>query len=438
MVVVMAGLWLSATANAQAPTPTPENAAKYIDATAGMTADRAVGMALEHNPEIHAAVKEVEAARALVRQAGLRANPKLTVSGAKMIGGADYTTMAEVMLPLELGGRRSARITVAERELEVREQDHINHERMLAADVRVKFGEALAAIMRLAVAEKTLAAARQTYDLIAARVTEGKAAPLEQSVFMVEVNRLASLRETAEGRVETALFELRSLTGMRPEEPMRLKGDFTGMIAALPSLTGSIDSALKQRPDLEGARSVERLAAARVEQAKSTGRFDASVFSGYQRTDSSFPVNGFDENGILTPVRDIFHMFTFGIEMDLPLRNRNQGAVAAAAFEQEAAKSRIEFGELTIRREVAAGFARYNRAARSLALLQNGVRDQANANLQVVWQTYELGSRSLIDYIGEMRRFLEIDNEVVDAELETYLANVEIMRAMNAAELRKK
>ena len=154
--------------------------------------------------------------------------------------------------------------------------------------------------------------------------------------------------------------------------------------------------------------------------------------------DSSFPVSGFDDHGVLRPVQDVFHFFTFGVEINLPVRNRNQGAVEAAIFDREAAKRRIEFGELTIRREVAAAFARYNRAARAQSIFQNGVRDQANANLQVIWQTYELGSRSLLDYIAEERRFLDIENALVDAELETYMASIEIMRATNAPELRKK
>ncbi len=126
------------------------------------------------------------------------------------------------------------------------------------------------------------------------------------------------------------------------------------------------------------------------------------------------------------------------VEIRLPVRNRNQGAVEAAGFEREASQRRIEFGELTIRREVAAAFARYNRSARSLSIFQNGVRDQANSNLQVIWQTYELGSRSLLDYIAEERRFLDVENGLIDAALEVYRANIEILRATNSPKLTKK
>ena len=103
-----------------------------------------------------------------------------------------------------------------------------------------------------------------------------------------------------------------------------------------------------------------------------------------------------------------------------------------------AARKRFEFGELTVRREVAVAFARYNRAVRALSIFQNGVRDQAKANLEVVWKTYELGKQTLLDYIAEERRFLEVENELIDAMLENYLANIEILRATNAPELLRK
>lgn len=409
---------------------------RYLDPVGGMTADMAVALALENNGELQAVRKEVDVSRSLIKQARLRPNPKLDLSGAKQIGGADNNQMAEVMLPLELGGRRAARIAVAQRELEIRELALENQERLLASEVRIKFGEALAAIKKLEVTGKTLASAKQGYEIVAARVVEGKTAPLEQNIFLVEVNRLQSIRETAEGKVETAMFELRNMIGMKPEEPLLLRGNFNNLIATQPSVSGSIDFALRERPDLRGARTMEQLAVAQIEKAKSEGRIDASIKGGYQRMNTGFMLSGIDDQGLLRPIQDVFHFFTFGVEIDLPVRNRNQGAVEAAKFEREAAQRRIEFGELSIRREVAVAVARYNRSARSLSIFQNGVRDQANSNLQVIWQIYELGSKSLLDYIAEQRRFLDVENELVDAELETYIAKIEIMRATNAPELK--
>ncbi len=436
LTIAFAAMLSSGHAIAQSAVPTPESQSRYLDQINGTTADAAVARTLENNGEILALRKEVDAARALVKQAGLRANPTLEAGAAEQFGGMDNMRMVQGTLPLELGGRRAARVKVSQRELEVREFGLANQERLLAAEVREKFGEALAAIKKLAIIEKNLAAAQQGYDLVSARVTEGKIAPLEQNIFLVEVNRLRSIRETSEGKAETALLELRNLIGMKPEDPLRLRGDFSDLISPLPSLVESTDRALRERPDLAGTRTVEQLADARIEQASSDGRLEASIKSGYQRTNTGFPLNAIDGFGALRPIQGIFHSFTFGVEFMLPVRNRNQGAIEAAVADREAARNRAAFGELTIRREVSVGFARYNRAARALSIFQNGVRDQANANLQVIWQTYELGSRTLLDYIAEQRRFFEIENELVDAELEVYNARIGIMRATNAPELK--
>ena len=431
--------WIFLSTGAYGQTMSVQNKSnRYLDQVSGLTVDRAVALALENNGEILASRKETDAARSRVNQARLRANPTLSASGARQINGRDNNAAAELSLPLELGGRRSARIAVAQKEMEAREFELANQERLLATEVRIKFGEAVAAIDKLDITESTLEVAKQGYYLVTARVTEGKIAPLEQNVFLVEVNRLKSIREMAEGKVEAAMFELRNMIGMKPEEPLRIRGNFDDSLVSVSPLSTATDNALRDRPDLQGARTVEQLATTQIELAQANGKIDASVKAGYQRMNSSFPVSGFDDRGILRPVQDVFHFFTFGFEINLPVRNRNQGAVEAATFEREAARRRIEFGELTIRREVAAALARYNRAFRSLSIFQNGVRDQANANLSVIWQTYELGSRSLLDYIAEQRRFLDIENELIDAKLEAYISKVEIMKAVNAAELKTK
>jgi cobalt-zinc-cadmium efflux system outer membrane protein len=438
--------WLSGTPSAVAQTtstPNPTTAqtqpppSRYLDQINGVTASEAVTYALSHNGELEAARKEIDAARAMVRQAHLRSNPKLDIDGTRQINGKDNTLGASAMLPLELGGRRAARIAVAEREVEVREREVANRERMLAAEVRAKFGEALAQALKLSFTDDLVEANQQSFNLIAARVTEGATPPLEQNMALVELNRLRSMRETAEGKLEVLMFEFRNLIGMKPEEPLRLRGDFDNLIDQLPPVADATERALHERPDLQAFRAAENLAAARIEQARAEGRLDASVSAGYERMNSSFMVFGVNEQGQLQPVQDVFHFLKFGISLDLPVRNKNQGAIEAAVVESKAAKQRREFAELTARREVAAAYAQYNRAVRAEEIFRVGVRDPARANLDVVRQTYELGSKTLIDYIGEQRRFIELENDFIDAQLAVYNARVDIARAVFSPELLK-
>ncbi|PYT03617.1 MAG: hypothetical protein DMF65_03890, partial [Acidobacteria bacterium] len=53
-------------------------------------------------------------------------------------------------------------------------------------------------------------------------------------------------------------------------------------------------------------------------------------------------------------------------------------------------------------------------------------------------KTYELGAKTLLDYIAEQRRYTELENDYINAILETYLARVEIVRASASPELTKK
>lgn len=410
---------------------------KYVDETSGMTAGEAVAYALAHNGELVAARKEIDAAKAMVKQASLRANPQLDVNGAHQVIGSDNSVMVSGRLPLELGGRRSSRVAVAGRELEVREHAVADRERILAAEVRTKFGQALAQVLKLKFAEELVLTSRRGYRLVVARVMEGRTAPLEQNMVLVEVNRLRSIRELEEGKAEVQLLEMKNILGMNPEEPLKLKGTFDDLIDQLPPLAEATERALATRPDVLALRTTESLASAQIEQAKASGRLDASLTAGYQRMNSSFPVNGINDAGQLRPVQDVFHFLTFGVTLDLPVRNKNQGGIEAAAANLEAAQSRREFMELTVRREVAAAYARYTSAARAMEIYRVGVRDQARQNLDVVRQTYELGAKTLLDYISEQRRFIEFENQFIDSMLETYSARVEIERATAATELMK-
>jgi cobalt-zinc-cadmium efflux system outer membrane protein len=244
----------------------------------------------------------------------------------------------------------------------MRRQDVANRERLLASEVRAKFGEAIAAILKLGFDQNLIDTSQRGYNLVAARVTEGGTAPLEQNMVLVELNRLRSTREIAEGRTQTAMLELRNIIGMTPDEPLRLRGDFNDLVSPLAPLSEATDRALADRPDLKLANATESFAEARIEQARAEGRVDASLTAGYQRMDSGFPLNGINDAGQLRPIQSVFNYLTVGVTLNLPVRNKNQGTIEVTIAEADAAKRRREFTELTIRSEVASAYAQYNSA----------------------------------------------------------------------------
>src|SRR5229473_5356391 len=91
-----------------------------------------------------------------------------------------------------------------------------------------------------------------------------------------------------------------------------------------------LQRALARRPDLEMGRADVAMARAKIRKEEAEGRWDASVNVGYQRQDFGFNLNGLTNSGATRPIQDVFHYFGAGVSIMLPVRNRNQGNIAAA------------------------------------------------------------------------------------------------------------
>ncbi len=401
---------------------------QYIDPVNGLTADALVRYAIAHNGELAAVRQVIAVARGRLRQAGLKTNPTIEASGTRAANTPDNKLMVGAELPLELGGRRSARIVVASAELQVREAEVADFERKLSADTRMKYADAIAAARNLKFTEDLLTLTRGSHRLVKARVESGKTAPLEQNLLLVELNRVDAMRIGFESRAEVALFELKKVIGMPAGEALQLRGEFDTTRQPV-TQSESVRNALATRPDLSAARAAEKLESAQIEQARTEGKIDASIFAGYERMSSGFDVFGFNNAGARVPVMGVFHNLTFGVRLSMPVRNKNEGNIEVALASAEAARSRREFAELVVRNEVAAAYTRLERAQSALGVYRDGVRGQAERNLEVIHQTYTLGQKTALDYISEQRRFIEVETGYTEVLKEYFNALVELERA---------
>ena len=425
----MTGLVLPVTlVQPAAPVQTPSAFSRFIDPANGLTADDLVRYALKQNGELQAARQMIAEARGRLHQAGLRPNPTVESSYQRGVTSSDNNLNLMAELPLELGGRREARVAVAERELEMRQAEVADFERKLAAEVRMKYAEVIAAARNLKFTEDLLVLIRDSHQIVQARVERGKSAPLEQNVVYVELNRVDAMRINFEGKTEVAMLELKKTAGMLPTEPLLLRGEFD-VNRQPPPQDDAIRNALAARPDLVAARAVENLALAQIEQARTEGKVDASLFASYMRQDMGFGVRGINDQGLLAPVQGVFHYVGGGVRLTLPFRNKNQGNIEAAQAQLEAARDRSHFAEIVIRNEVAAAYAGFERAQAALSVYREGVRNQAERNLDVIRQTYVLGQKTLLDYIAEQRRFIEVETGFTDLLKAYYESLIEIDRA---------
>jgi len=409
---------------------------RFIDPAGGVTSDDLVKCALEQNGELQAARQMIAEARGRWRQAGLKANPMIESSLKQAITSPDNNQMVGIELPLELKGRRQARVDVAVREIELREAEVRDFERKLTAEVRMKYAEAIAAARNLKFAGDLLELTRESHRLTAARVDLGRSAPLEQNLLFVELNRAEAMRIGLESRAEVALLELKKLVGLPFDEALALRDEFASDHSP-PALSEMLNQALLKRPDLIAARAAESLAVAQLEQARVEGRVDASIFASYERMSNGYDVSGFNDAGALVPVNAVFHYLTFGVKVALPTRNKNQGNIEVAAAAIDAARLRREFAEKVARNEVAAAYTRFARARQAASIYKEKVLSNAAMNLDVIRQTYELGQKTVLDYIAEQRRYVEIETGFTDLLKEYFDALVEIERVTTSNQRRE-
>ena len=178
----------------------------YYSTQDGVSINELIKRALESNQDLAAVRFEIEKAKARLAQAKLKPNPTLEFEqeSERLVGsGSDRQFTVGASLPIEIYGRRAARINVAQIEIQASEAEVRNRERTLVANILTNYAEALGALSELDATERLLELDLQTTRFVQIRVNEGETPPLELNLLQAEVERLRSRRgQLAEGRLE--------------------------------------------------------------------------------------------------------------------------------------------------------------------------------------------------------------------------------------------
>ena len=407
--------------------------AKYYDPQEGVLIVDLIERALKSNQDLEASRMEIEKARARLNQARLRPNPTLELehsSGAIIgsPGGGQFTVGAS--LPIEIYGRRDARINVAQIEIEASEAEVRNRERQLAANILTNYAEALAAMRELDATERLLELDLQTAKFVQIRVNEGETPPLELSLLQAEVERLRSRRQLAEGRLESAITQLKLLAGIPFDQPLRLREQLnTAVLPALPpTREASIDIALRTRPDILLTRIEEQVATAGLRLVRAQSRPDLTAYTRYTQGRLGFrTVEGLYQS------RD--RSLSFGVAIGLPIFNKNQGLKAEAEIFIRQTQARREFAERVVRSEVLSAYQRFEAASRAVNTLETAAIPRSMQNVETFRRVYEIGEIKITDLIAEQRRLLDATRDLTEALTLRYRAQVDLNIALGAGGL---
>jgi len=394
------------------------------------TIEQLVATALERSPDIRAARTAVAVAGGQLTQAGLRPNPMLTGSQLQMTG-TQHQTLVGIEWPLDLF-RRSSRVALATQAVEATSLSVRDRERTLAAMVREQAGRLLAARRTVEIMNESLIAARRMRELLDQRVTEGETPKLDANIAAVEVGRMEADLVLAQAEADGEAIELKALVGLPAGAPMVLRDTLESLVRvppepATPALP--MEAALAARPDVREATARVALAGARVEAARREGRVDMTLSGAYGHEFSGFAQRGFNDGGALVPIQGSFDSVVIGARLTLPIRNKNQGGVAAALAERTGDEEVLASRQLTARAELDAAVLRDREARRAVEMYATTVRQLARQNVDVELEAYDLGRTPLSDLLSEQRRYLDVETAYTAALSRAFQAQVALRRA---------
>jgi outer membrane protein, heavy metal efflux system len=370
----------------------------------------AIDLAIAAHPGLRAARLGVAAAAAETSQAGVLPNPELTLLQEGTERGTRSRTV-QISQRLELGGKRAARVGLADGDRRVAAQDLAVAEAELRADVTAAYFETLIAQQRLELAEASLQLARKATDAATRRVAAGRISPIEQS--RSQVARAAVQLEVAQAvtGLELARSRLAAYWAEPPTRPL------AGVLEAppLPPLE-TLLRRLNDAPRLRRALSQVERDDARVRLERSRRVPDVSVILGNKRD---------DEIGR--------HQAVFGVSVPLPLFDRNAGAELGARHGADKARAELDGERIRLAQALTAAYRRAELAQAEVHTLRNDILPAAQGAHDAAVTGFELGKFGFLDVMDAQRTLLQIRTQYLAALSERYRAAADIERCLPLA-----
>ncbi|MEW6280208.1 MAG: TolC family protein, partial [Candidatus Eremiobacterota bacterium] len=207
-----------------------------VQANQELTLAEALALAQQQNPELAAASTEPKAALGDLTQADTAPNPVLGVETAVEGGtgvldavGLSYTQ------EWELGGKRDARIALAEARLEQARLVQQDALRLLRLQVKEAFAELLYAQAAVEIRAQAVELTRQALELTRKRLALGDVAGLDVIQLESELARREATLAEARGRLQSARVNLALKLGDPTMSELQAHGEL-GRAVALPEL----------------------------------------------------------------------------------------------------------------------------------------------------------------------------------------------------------
>jgi len=349
----------------------------------------------------------VDAAEARARQAGVRPNPELSLEAENAFGTGPFSgygnaeTTLSVSQDLDLWGRRSARVGVAQAEGRTSNLRRDLATLDAAGRLALAYAEAEAADRRFLLAQEALDLTIADARALMILVEEGRE-PLFRGV-QAQSQAAAARAALEEARAEReAAFARLTVVAMLPAPVTSIP---TSLLDREPPAVGQMASTA---PEVRVAEAERAAAESRIEVERVRARPDVRVSVGVRRYEAE------DATAL-----------TFGVSMPLPLFDRNRGNYDAAQAEFRAADARVMAARQTTQADLAGAEARLRSASSRVWATDAGVTAAEEA-YRLSRIGFEAGRISQLELSSSRAALIAARNAAVDARLARVRAEVDL------------
>ena len=377
----------------------------------------------EANIEYLAEKHNVDIADAMVKAAKVFPDPELSVSYAnnqnwnRQMG---YGIDAQLGYTLELGGKRRARIRVAQSEKEMTEALLENYFRNLRADATIAY---LSALRQRAIFDIQRSSYSQMSELArgdSIRFRLGDIMEVDARQSKLEAATMLNDVYAGEGDLNEALVQLQLLQGTAG---MQLPDSIAGTLIFDKRdfhLSDLIIMAQNNRADLQAALRYQEVSQNNLRLAKANRAIDLGLSVG-----GSYASTVKNE---IAPAPS-FTGISAGISIPLRFSNTNRGALRAAQSAVEQSERQYEATELQISTEVAQAYHKYQAACRQVEQFNTGLHEDAEMILQKKIYSYNRGETSILDVLNAQRTYNDVQTSFYEALYNCSESLVELERA---------
>lgn len=390
--------------------PGNASALRTVEPAIPLTLKAALELALGASPELSGARRELAAIEATIIQAQTRPNPEL----ATLIEDTrkeTRTTTLQLNQPIELGGKRAARIDAAERGREAAAAELDAKRAEIRAAVVAAFFDVLIAQERLRLAQGSVELAQRASGAASRRVTAGKVSPVEETKARVAEAGVRIELTQAVSELATARKRLAGIWGNPAPRFERAEGDLD-TLPPLPALA-DLNARLVTSPKLLRAK-IEvdrRQALAEIERSRRVPNVTVSL--GAKR------VEQLGRNQAI-----------LGLSIPIPVFDRNQGNLLEALHRTDKARDELSATEIRLSNELTLAYERLNAARWETESLRREILPGAQSAYEAATKGFELGKFSFLDVLDAQRTSFQAKSQYLRALAEAHRSAAEIERIL--------